>query len=43
MIDATSTLKTNEITNTFESKIRSRYARSPPNTASKAATTAIGR
>src|ERR1700694_2234448 len=43
MSEATSTLNTNDTTNTFESKIRSRYARSPPNTASSAATTAIGR
>ena len=36
-------LNTNDTTKTFESKIRSRYARSPPNTASSAATTAMGK
>src|SRR5664279_422750 len=40
---ATSTLATKEITNTLASKMWSRRARSPPNTASSAAMTAIGR
>ena len=40
---ATTTLDTKETTKTFESKIPSRRARIPPKTASRAATTAIGR
>src|SRR5205823_2139827 len=40
---ATSTLDTNETTNCLSSKIPSSLARIPPNTASRAATTAIGR
>ena len=40
---ATSTLETNETTKTFASKMPSSRARTPPKTASSAATTAIGR
>src|SRR3954447_15515863 len=40
---ATRTLDTKETTKTFSSKIRSSQARTPPNNASSAATTAIGR
>ena len=40
---AMSTLLTNETTKTLSSKIPSRKARSAPNTASSAATTAMGR
>ena len=40
---ATTTLDTKEMTKTFASKIPSRRARNPPKTASRAATTAIGR
>ena len=40
---ATRTLETNEMTNCLSSKTPSRVARMPPNTASSAATTAMGR
>src|SRR2546430_8814042 len=40
---ATSTLDTNDTTNCLSSKTPSSFARIPPNTASSAATTAIGR
>src|ERR671933_274442 len=40
---ATTTLETKEMTKTFASKMRSSRARKPPTTASRAATTAIGR
>src|SRR4051812_1541652 len=43
MSAATTTFDTNEMTNTLASKIPSSRARSPPKTASRAATTAMGR
>ena len=43
MSAATTALDRNETTNTLSSKIPSSTARRPPNTASSAATTAIGR
>src|SRR5947209_20609941 len=43
MSAATSTLEMNETTNCLSSKMPSSFARIPPNTASSAATTAIGR
>src|SRR5437016_5699083 len=43
MSAATSTLETNDTTNCLSSKMPSSLARIPPNTASSAATTAIGR
>jgi hypothetical protein len=43
MSPATTTLDTKEMTNTFASKMPSSRARKPPKTASRAATTAIGK